>query len=297
MSRTKVIRLATRASKLALTQSKMVASFLSARFPELKIELVKVSTQGDRDQTTPLSHFGGTGLFVKELEAYLLDGRADFAVHSLKDVPSHYHPDLKLVSFPTREDTRDVLITMNGYSWQELNDGATIGTSSASRRAQLKKLRPDLEFKEIRGNIDTRMAKLENGEYDGIILAAAGLNRLEIPYPKNGFVAVDDVIPSPGQGCLAIQARKADTALHNILRTINDPKSALAVYYERLFMEAVGGSCRYPIGAHVSFVKEKASIKVMLGSEGSDAFNTASETCYVKDIEATMNILINQIKK
>lgn len=297
MSKTRVIRLATRASKLALTQSKMVASFLSARFPELIIELVKVSTQGDRDQTTPLSNFGGTGLFVKELEAYLLDDRADFAVHSLKDVPSLYHPDLKLVSFPTREDTRDVLITMNGYSWQELKEDAIIGTSSASRKAQLKKLRPDFQFKEIRGNIDTRMSKLENGEYDAIILAAAGLNRLELPYPKNGYLTVNDIIPSPGQGCLAIQARKSDTTLHNILRTINDPKSALAVYYERLFMEAVGGSCRYPIGAHVSFDKENATIRVMLGSEGSDDFKTATEICFVKDIEATMEKVINQFKQ
>lgn len=297
MSRTRVIRLATRASKLALTQSKMVAGFLSARFPELIIELVKVSTQGDRDQSTPLSNFGGTGLFVKELEAYLLDGRADIAVHSLKDVPSQYHPDLKLVAFPLRQDTRDVLISMNGYNWKELKENAVIGTSSASRRAQLKKLRPDLEFKEIRGNIDTRMAKLENGDYDGIILAAAGLNRMEMPFPQNGLFTEDELIPSPGQGCLAVQARKADTALHNILRTIDDPKSALAVYYERLFMEAVGGSCRYPIGAHVSFDKEYATIRVMLGSEGSDEFKTSKATCFVKDIEATMETIINQFKK
>lgn len=296
MSNTRIIRLATRASKLALTQSKMMAGFLSARFPEIAIELVKVSTQGDRDQTTPLSNFGGTGLFVKELEAYMLDNRADIAVHSLKDVPSLQHKDLKLISFPTREDVRDVLISTNGYHWSEMKEGAIIGTSSASRKAQLKKLRPDFEFKEIRGNIDTRVAKLEKGEYDAIILAAAGLNRLEIPYPTNGLFTVDEMIPSPGQGCLAIQSRTTDATIHNILRTINDPKAALAVYYERLFMEAVGGSCRYPIGAYVSFEKEYATIRVMLGSEGSDSFKTQKERCFIKDIDATMQQIINSIK-
>lgn len=296
MSKTRTIRLSTRASNLALTQSKMVAGYLSARFPELSVELIKVSTQGDRDQSTPLSNFGGTGLFVKELEAYILDDKADIAVHSLKDVPSLQHDKLKLIAFPVREDVRDVLISTNGYHWTEMKEGAVIGTSSASRKAQLKKLRPDFVFKEIRGNIDTRVAKLEKGEYDGIILATAGLNRLEIPYPKNGLFTVDEIIPSPGQGCLAIQARKADAALHNVLRTINDPKSALAVYYERLFMEAVGGSCRYPIGAYVSFEKEYATIRVMLGSEGSDEFKTAIKKCFIKDIDDTMQQIITTIK-
>jgi hydroxymethylbilane synthase len=249
-----VLRLGTRASALARAQTDLVAGTLRDRHPGLEVEVVLISTSGDRSQhTNAPSADWGSGVFVKELEAALVLGSIDLAVHSLKDVPPRPTPGLDLVAIPSREDPRDVLVTPDARPLEALPHGARVGTSSARRVAFLRAIRPDLEFAPIRGNVDTRLRKLMSGEYDAILLARAGLRRLgfglstaDVPH----VVLEPDVLPpAPGQGALGLQARSNDEWVASLLEPLDDPATAAAVAAERRLMARLEGGCRLPIGA------------------------------------------------
>lgn len=248
--------IATRGSKLALRQSEIVKKLIMDRYPGTKARLLKVTTHGDVDQTTPLSGFGSSGVFVKGLEEKLLSGKADIAVHSLKDVPSETHPDLVLAAFPDREDVRDVLVSRKGESWKEIKEGSVIGTSSPARQEQMKELRPDLVFKDIRGNVESRIKKVHDGEYDATILAAAGLNRLGIEIQDGTYFTLDEMVPSPGQGALAIQVNKNNRDVLDMMTLLNRKNISNQVRAERAFMTVIGGGCRFPVAAHADVSEE-----------------------------------------
>jgi hydroxymethylbilane synthase len=216
------------------------------------VEQVLISTSGDRSQRTNApSADWGSGVFVKELEAALLAETIDLAVHSLKDVPPRPSPGLDLVAIPAREDPRDVLVTPDARPFEALASGARIGTSSARRSAFLRAWRPDLSFAPIRGNVDTRVAKLMRGEYDAILLAAAGLHRLDLAASEVPHVVLEPEVlpPAPGQGALALQARADDERVAELVEPLDDPSTASAVAAERRLMARLEGGCRLPIGA------------------------------------------------
>ena len=245
----RVVRIGTRASALARVQTNFVAGEIRRQSPSATVEIVQISTQGDRTQHTnaPAGDWG-QGVFVKELEAALLEGSVDLAVHSLKDVPPEMPAGLALVAIPKRADPGDVLVTREGTRLADLPAGARVGTSSVRRAAFLRAARPDLAFLPIRGNVDTRCRKLRDGDYDAIVLAAAGLDRLGLQValaPLDSSV----LLPAPGQGALAIEARADDDGVRDLVAPLHDPSTAAAVTAERRAMELLGGGCRLPVAA------------------------------------------------
>lgn len=250
MTNNRILRIATRPSKLAVGQTKIIVSQLQAANPDVRFELVTISTLGDRDHASSLTAFGGTGVFVKELEQALLDGRADAAVHSLKDVPSGQPHGLQLASFPERENACDVFISRSGKRIEDMPQGFILGTGSPRRVLQLLKLRPDAQLRDIRGNIDTRLAKLDAGEYDAIILARAGLNRLGLAPAGATDLDMRQCIPAIGQGCIAIECRADDPETRQIMRSINHSETEACIRAERIFMATVEGGCKFPLAAH-----------------------------------------------
>lgn len=282
--------IATRGSKLAIRQSEIVKQYLIAKIPGLKVEFLVVTTQGDIDQKTPLVDFANKGVFVKGLEEKLLSGEADLAVHSLKDVPSDLHPDLVLAAFPEREDERDVIVTSGNIHWSALKPGSVLGTCSPARKEQMKLLRPDLIFKDIRGNVETRVQKVLSKEFDGTILAAAGLKRLGYKIDEESFFTLDEMVPSPGQGALVVQVHKNNAAVVEMVRKINNEKVEKQVKAEREFMNIIGGGCRFPVAVHAE-IKENEVIfrgiahkpgfekleKIKIRTSKNDLFETAQK--------------------
>jgi hydroxymethylbilane synthase len=246
----KHIRLGSRGSALALAQANMVKGWLEEANPGLEVTLEIIKTEGDLDQGTPLTGFDAMGIFVKQIQAALLDGRIDAAVHSLKDVPEEQPEGLLLASYPAREDARDVFIGKGGVRFADLPKGAKVGTGSPRRILQFRAMRPDLEYVPVRGNVDTRLAKLEAGEVDGIVLAAAGLNRLGRADVITHSFSFHESVPAVGQAALVLECRLGDKATTRALRELEDPDTAEAVGFERQFMKAVGGGCRVPMAAH-----------------------------------------------
>ncbi len=236
-----------RGSKLALTQTHWVRDRLQTLEPDLDIEVAEIRTTGDTAKGS-LRSFGGAGVFTKELERALLDGRVDLAVHSLKDLPTDVHPDLALVAAPEREDVRDTLIGPNLTALDDLPQGALIGTGSLRRQAQLKALRPDLSFADIRGNLDTRIDKAMRGECDAVVLAAAGLHRLGWHGRISAYLTTDEILPAPGQAALGLQMR-ADHPLRDRVAFLDDPATAAAVRAERQLLQTLRAGCHAPVGA------------------------------------------------
>lgn len=257
---------ATRPSLLAYTQTQQTVALLQAKNPDCEFEVVKISTHGDTVTDKPLTAFGGTGVFVKELENAILLGKADFAIHSLKDVPSIQPQDLLLAAFPTREDPRDVLLIKNGLNINDLPENSNIGTGSPRRIVQIAELKPSARFSDLRGNIDTRLQKLADGQYDAIVLAAAGLKRLGKEIAKNAFLPVDICVPAIGQGAIALECRADDEDTIALLRSINDPNTETAILAERSYMKTVGGGCKFPLGAYATVENETVQLSVMLGN-------------------------------
>ncbi len=255
----------TRGSRLALAQTGLVVSALEAANPTFSFDVVTVTTKGDRVTDRPLATFRGTGVFVKELERALLDGEADIAVHSLKDVPTASPEGLVLSSFPRRADPRDVLLTRTGGTLDELPSGSVIGTSSPRRMLQLAHSRPDLRFSDIRGNLDTRIDKLHAGEYDAIVVAAAGMMRIGKTVEPQQFLSVQTCIPAVGQGVLALQVRADDGAAALVVGAVNDAPTALSVGAERHVLRVIGGGCALPLGALAQVVKERIDIQAAFG--------------------------------
>ncbi|MBI4304099.1 MAG: hydroxymethylbilane synthase [Chloroflexi bacterium] len=236
-----------RGSQLALIQTQSVVDRLKKANPHIQVGINKVVTQGDRDRRTPLERLGGVGVFVKELEEALLDGRIDFAVHSLKDVPTELPQGLRLLAVLEREDPRDVLVARSRLN--ELPAGARIGSDSLRRAVQLYQLRPDIEVCSIRGNVDTRLRKVASGEYDGAIVAAAALLRLGWEDRITEYLPLERFLPAPGQGALVIEARADDDEIARLMSPINYLPTWQSVAAERAFLLALGGGCRAPIAA------------------------------------------------
>lgn len=244
------ITLATRKSPLALAQARAFVQELRARHAGLTVEELLVTTSGDRIQDRPLSEVGGKGLFVKEIEEALLEGRADFAVHSLKDVPPELPDGLVIGCFPLRADPRDVVVTRSGAPLAELPPGSRVGTSSLRRKLQLLDRYPDLEVLPIRGNVDTRLRKAESGEFDAVVLARAGLVRLGIADRATEVLSVESMIPAVAQGALGIEHRADDAALSELLEPLSHRDTKIAVLAERAVLRVVEGNCQLPVAAH-----------------------------------------------
>ncbi len=247
------IRVATRGSLLALTQTGMVVDRLREMNPGVEFELQTFKTVGDKVLDVALSQIGGKGLFTKELEDALLDGRADLAVHSLKDMPTELPSGLVLGCIPEREDPRDVVITPDGKRFEELPEGALVGTSSLRRVAQLRAQRPDLQYVPIRGNVDTRLRKMEEGQVAALVMAAAGLHRAGFAARITEYLDVEYCLPAPGQGALAIEIRETDSRIGQVVGRIHDTATALEVMAERSLLARLEGGCQVPIGAHAVY--------------------------------------------
>jgi hydroxymethylbilane synthase len=243
------IRAGTRASRLALWQTEHVIACLAQAWPELSFERVRIRTLGDRIADVPLPRIGDRGLFTRELEDALRSGAIDFAVHSLKDLPTEQPAGLALGAVLSREDPSEVLISRNRRRFADLPPGARLGTSSLRRRAQVMALRRDLDLVDIRGNVPTRVEKVERGEYDATLLALAGLRRLELTDAATEVFGIDVMVPAPGQGALAVQVRADDERILRIVMAIEDVETRLATAAERRVLNALDGGCQAPIGA------------------------------------------------
>jgi hydroxymethylbilane synthase len=258
------LTLATRRSALALAQSRAFAKHLMGAVSGLTIVELEVVTSGDKTQDRPLQDIGGKGLFIKELEEALLEGRADFAVHSIKDVPAEIAPTLTLACIPRREDPRDVIVTRSGAKLAELPAGARIGTSSLRRAASLRAIRGDLRYEPVRGNVDTRLRKVEDGTYDAVVLALAGMNRLGIAARATEILEPEISLPAIGQGALGIECRLIDTHVAEALATVADPESTICVTAERAVMAAVEGNCKTPVAAFAVRLGDELWLRAML---------------------------------
>jgi len=246
----KKLVIATRRSRLALWQAEHIAARLRKLNQDLQVELLPMSTRGDELIDRRLDEAGGKGLFVKELENAMSDGRAHLAVHSMKDVPAELPPGFVLAAITAREDPRDALVSSKYKTVSEMAKGATIGTSSLRRQAQIVERHPALEVKLLRGNVETRLAKLDRGEYDAIVLAAAGLTRLGLEGRITAHLEADEMLPAPGQGALGIECRSGDMEVVALLMRLADPATSACVRAERAVSRALGGSCTLPLAAY-----------------------------------------------
>jgi len=244
------IKIGTRGSKLALWQANWVKSTLEAHHPSLKTELVIIKTKGDKILDVPLAKVGGKGLFVKEIEDALLNRHIDIAVHSMKDMPAEIPDGLCIGAIPERETPYDVLISKKGLPLSELKPGATIGTSSLRRAAQILLARPDLVIKSLRGNLDTRLRKLENEDYDAVILAAAGVKRLGLDSRITEYLNENIMLPAVGQGALCVEIRQNDQRIDSIVAALEHPQTRSVVMGERAFLKRLEGGCQVPMAAH-----------------------------------------------
>jgi hydroxymethylbilane synthase len=244
------VRIGTRGSQLALRQAEEIAAGLRRAWPRIEVELVPIRTSGDRLATAHLAEVGGKGLFVQEIDDALREGRVDLAVHSLKDLPGERPRDLVLAAFPRREDPRDVLVGATPTSMDVLPTGARVGTSSLRRSVQLLARRPDVAAMPIRGNVDTRLRKLRQGEYDALLLAAAGLRRLGLLDATATLLEPDEMLPAVGQGTLGVETRADDGEILALAEPLTDRETRTATLAERAFLEAVGGTCTTPLAAY-----------------------------------------------
>lgn len=260
------LRIATRKSPLALWQTQAVSEQLLKINPHLKIELVGLLTAGDKKTDVKLSQVGGKSLFVKELQNALLTHTADMAVHSIKDMSVNETPGLTLAAICQREDPRDVIISRNQWQWQNLPTGALVGTTSPRRQAQLLALRPDLKFMPLRGNVGTRIEKLDQGEFDAIILAYAGVKRLNLASRITQFMEPEQFIPAIGQGAIGVECRADDSAILDLIKNLDDWQSRQCVTAERAVNFYLGGDCYTPIGAHATIAQEMIRLQAIVGS-------------------------------
>jgi hydroxymethylbilane synthase len=260
------IVIGTRKSHLALTQSNWVRKQLLANHPHLSIELEKIVTRGDKVLDVTLSKVGGKGLFVKEIEQALLDKQIDLAVHSLKDMPAELPKGLVIGCVPVREDVRDCLLSRDGLTLEELPSGAIIGTSSLRRQAQVLAIRPDVKVESIRGNVGTRIAKLRDGQFDAIILAVAGLKRLQLVEEISEYFSPMTLLPAVGQGALAIECRADDYEMLRLLRSISDFATVQATKAERAFLHAIEGSCHLPVAAYAVWEQQQVCLTGLVAS-------------------------------
>lgn len=271
------IRVGTRGSNLALIQTNWAIDRLKEKFPEVEFEVKIIKTKGDKILHLSLDKIGDKGLFVKEIESQLLEGEIDLAVHSMKDMPAEVVKGLKFAAVPKREDPRDVIILREGLnSFDELPIGATIGTGSKRRKYQLLRKRPDLNIVPIRGNIETRISKIESENLDGIVLAASGVIRADLEEKITEFLPVDLMIPAPAQGALALEIRENDEELEKMIDAIKDEISQIQTDAERSYLAGIDGSCHIPMGAYCEVDGEKLILTGIFGDEDGEKITVAS---------------------
>ena len=261
----KTLKIATRQSPLALWQANYVKDRLQQLYPDLTIELVPMVTKGDVILDSPLAKIGGKGLFVKELENALLTKEADIAVHSMKDVPMQFPEGLGLAVICQREDPRDAFVSHSYRTFAELPQGAVVGTSSLRRQCQLKALRPDLDIRSLRGNVGTRLSKLDNGDYDAIILASAGLIRLGLADRIASFIDVEQSLPAAGQGAVGIECRTDDAQVQALLAPLADAETTYCVRAERAMNNHLQGGCQVPIGGYALLQQGQLYLRALVG--------------------------------
>lgn len=285
---TALLRIGTRGSPLALVQARTVRSRLATALGagEEAIELVVIKTSGDRIQDRPLTDVGGKGLFTKEIEEALLERRVDLAVHSSKDMPTVSQPGLVLTACLEREDPRDVFISRKAKSLAALPQGATLGTASLRRQAIAKRLRPDLAVVPLRGNVETRLAKLERGEADATLLALAGLKRLGLERHATAILSVEEFLPAVGQGAIGIEARADDTRTREALARINHAETFTALACERAFLAELDGSCKTPIAGHATLSGAAIEFRGLIARPDGEAAHDISGAGHVRDAAA-----------
>ena len=278
------IRIGTRTSKLALSQVEEISQLLTPHLGQVQLEIVPIKTSGDKILDRNLADIGGKGLFIKELEEALIKDKIDIAIHSAKDVPPDLHQDTKIIAFSKRFDSRDCFISKKHNSIEELPKGATVGTSSARRKSILLRLRPDLNIINFRGNVTTRLQKIEDGVADATILAACAFDRLsknETTCPKGydnkKFIEKEIMLPAGGQGALAIQAKKSDSALIDLISKINNKETQIRVKCERAFLRELGASCSTPVSVHAQIKENKLNLTtIIFDYDGAEIFTTKS---------------------
>ncbi|UIP32299.1 hydroxymethylbilane synthase [Stutzerimonas kunmingensis] len=280
------IRIATRKSALALWQAEYVKSRLEASHPGLKVSLVPMVSRGDKLLDAPLAKIGGKGLFVKELETALMENEADIAVHSMKDVPMEFPEGLGLYCICEREDPRDAFVSNHFDDLDALPPGSVVGTSSLRRQAQLLARRPDLKIQFLRGNVNTRLAKLDAGEYDAIILAAAGLIRLGFGERIRSSISVDESLPAGGQGAVGIECRTTDSELHALLECLNHAPTATRVVAERALNKRLNGGCQVPIACYAVLEGEQLWLRGLVGQPDGTVLLRAEGRAPAADAEA-----------
>jgi len=264
--RSSAVVIGTRASKLALAQTSLVHTALVQVHPGLQVTIEHITTKGDLVQDRPLSAIGDKGLFVAEIEQALRAGRIDLAVHSAKDLPSALPDDMLLAAFPPRADPRDALIARDGRSLADLPNGAKVGTTSLRRACQLRALRPDLRIESLRGNVDTRLRKLDEGQYDAIVLAAAGLHRLDLAVRITEYLDPLVMLPAGAQGALGLEVRAADQVTAALVAPLDDLATRTAVLAERALLARIGGGCQTPIGAYARLSGDTLTLAGMIGA-------------------------------
>jgi hydroxymethylbilane synthase len=293
MARTFVI--GTRGSRLALRQVELVSQMLRAASPDVAIDVREIKTEGDRSNA-PLSEIGGAGVFTKAIEDALLAGTVDIAVHSLKDLPPELPAGLTIAAVPERGDVRDVLVTRGGVSLDALPPGARIGTGSGRRAVQLRTLRPDLETAEIRGNVDTRIRKVQSGEYDGAVLAMAGLERLGLTEHIAQVFETEQMTPAVGQAALAVEVRADDDEAIALVRTIEHWQTRAAVEAERGYLRRLGAGCRLPVGAYAWIDGESLFVQGMLATDDGEPIVADYQSSFVatKEIADYERIMLRE---
>lgn len=285
MSKSRVLKIATRQSPLALWQANFVKDRLEQIHPHLSVELVPMVTKGDVILDSPLAKIGGKGLFVKELEHALLEKRADIAVHSMKDVPMSFPEGLGLSVICKREDPRDAFVSNLYHTLDELPKGAVVGTSSLRRQCQLKQLRPDLVIRSLRGNVGTRLNKLDVGDYDAIILASAGLIRLGLSHRIASFIETEQSLPAAGQGAVGIECRTDDEEVNALLAPLSDPITTACVLAERAMNTRLQGGCQVPIGGYAVIENHEIYLRALVGDVDGSVILRAEGRCAVENAE------------
>ncbi len=293
MSNRKHLIIGSRESALAVVQSKMVLTYLAKAHPELETELLTMKTTGDIILDRRLDQIGGKGLFVKELDKALIEGRSDLSVHSLKDLPMEVSEELPVVYFSKREDPRDVLVLPEGVD--EIDFSKPIGTSSLRRILQLQKLFPEARFESVRGNLQTRLRKLDEGQYSAIILAAAGMKRMGLEHRISRYFSVEEVIPSAGQGILALQGRKGED--YSCLSGFGDEEGRAAALAERAYVRYLDGGCSSPIAAHAKIDGDRMELLGLYYDEETKAVTCGSRTGLITDAETIGIALAKELKE
>ncbi|WP_130805321.1 hydroxymethylbilane synthase [Senegalia massiliensis] len=280
------IKVGSRGSKLALTQTRWVVDKLKEKNPNIDFEIKVIRTKGDKIKDIPLDKIGDKGLFVKEIENALLNGEIDIAIHSMKDMPSSLPTGLKFASIPEREDARDVLILKAGYSdLDSLPRGSKIGTGSKRRKYQLLNYRDDLEIVPIRGNIETRIEKIKTENLDGVVLAAAGIKRLGLEEKISMYLPNEIILPSPSQGALALEIREDDKQLEDMIDSISSKQACIQVKAERAFLKGVNGGCHIPIGAYATINGDEIILDTLFGDEDGKKLVRKTKSSKISEAE------------